>query len=322
MSTHTAKSRTGFTLVELLVVIAIIGILIALLLPAVQAAREAARRMNCINNMKQLGLATVQYEETFKSYPPSYVDFTASRYPVHNVWVYILPFIELNDIYDRYDFNCEWYRTGPYSNALGSGNSCNGELAKEKIAAFRCPSSPGPSTVGTNQYGVADYAVCRAVSTSSGNAWTFLKNMGVYRAGDTRPEGVIRPIYKSGADIVDRTISVDDIKDGTSYTYLYTEDAGRPEFYANDGRPTPSNAITGGAWADRHTEYVIHHECHGGQMMNCHNNNEIFSFHPGGCVFPFADGSVQFLVNEIDPKTFISLMTPDGGEVIDRSQYE
>ena len=126
--TRKSKSQHGFTLVELLVVIAIIGILIALLLPAVQAAREAARRMQCTNNLKQLGLALHNYHITERSFPPS-AGWSDVAPPVmtKGFLVPLLPYLEQQTIYDRLD-QTRW------------GNATNFELGKQIPSAFICPS--------------------------------------------------------------------------------------------------------------------------------------------------------------------------------------
>ena len=125
----------GFTLVELLVVIAIIGTLVGLLLPAVQAARESARRLQCSNNLKQIGLAMINYEASFQRFPPSH---TTS--PKHNCLTFILPQMELQSVYDRFDFSFDWNK------------DVNKTAYKVNIPAFCCP-----STVQTSDYR-ADYA--------------------------------------------------------------------------------------------------------------------------------------------------------------------
>ena len=116
------RKTTGFTLVELLVVIAIIGLLVGLLLPAIQSAREAARRLKCSNNFKQIGLAMINYEAAYQRFPPSHTDS-----PYHNCLTFILPFIELQNVYDRFDFKYDWNK------------DVNIDAGKVNIPAFRCP---------------------------------------------------------------------------------------------------------------------------------------------------------------------------------------
>src|SRR5512137_843597 len=122
-------SRRGFTLVELLVVIAIIGVLVALLLPAVQAAREAARRMSCSNNLKQIGLALHNYEGTYRVLPPSRIDINLPRF--QQSWVSLaLPFIEQGTIHAKYNFGNNWY------------DPINDPLTTARLSVMLCPSVP------------------------------------------------------------------------------------------------------------------------------------------------------------------------------------
>lgn len=319
---HLANKKQGFTLVELLVVIAIIGILIAMLLPAVQAAREAARRMMCHSNMRQIAIATTQYEGTHGIYPPSYVDYNASRKPLHNVLAYLLPYIEQMGLAERYSFECEWYQYN-----LGGKIIHNQEVAGAEIALFKCPTSPGPTKIeasSTVSYGVSDYAVCRRIA---GDALTYLVQQRVVPAG-TVIDSALLPIthvkdpVTGVTSLKNLTRSVSDITDGTSNTWLLTENAGRPTFYSFDGRTKDSSfRVTGAAWADRHSEFYAHYECNGGKLMNCNNNNEIFSFHPGGCVFSYCDGSVRFIPDQVNLFVFAASMSADGGEVFDASEF-
>jgi len=134
MGTRTHRSwgdgRRGFTLVELLVVIAIIGVLVALLLPAVQSAREAARRMSCGNNLKQIGLAMQNYHDTFQVFPPGNItDGTCCSAPSQTVWsISILPYIEGLNLQNQYNFN------------LANENAANGNVVRRRVAVYECPS--------------------------------------------------------------------------------------------------------------------------------------------------------------------------------------
>ncbi|MFH1920921.1 MAG: DUF1559 domain-containing protein, partial [Planctomycetota bacterium] len=155
-----SRSRSGFTLVEVLVVIAIIGILIALLLPAVQAAREAARRSQCANNLKQFGLAAHNYHDTFKVFPPALLNSgrmcNAATNPSWGVgpgtlnttgWTMLLPFYEQQAIYDQWDFNL------PSSVSVSNASWCsnilppvgtsdkNAPLVGTRLSVHECPSN-------------------------------------------------------------------------------------------------------------------------------------------------------------------------------------
>ena len=160
------SKRSGFTLVELLVVIAIIGILIALLLPAVQAAREAARRSQCSNNLKQLGLALHNYHDTFRQFPPAGLDYgwagnagdyeqdtPNKRYKNHSGLTLLLPFMEQQAIYDQFDFNqasCAYERNTASSIAGDVVASGNAELVGTRINGFLCPSDSGDVLASTS----------------------------------------------------------------------------------------------------------------------------------------------------------------------------
>ena len=127
------KHRSAFTLVELLVVIAIIGILIGMLLPAVQAVREAARRAKCQNNLKQLGLAAHNFESANMAFPPGVVDDDDNlQDALHTGWVFLLPYFEQNNVADQYDMNSSWSST------------TNLPLAQVSIEMLNCPSNPSP----------------------------------------------------------------------------------------------------------------------------------------------------------------------------------
>jgi prepilin-type N-terminal cleavage/methylation domain-containing protein len=144
-------SRRAFTLVELLVVIAIIGILVALLLPAVQQAREAARRIQCVNQLKQLSLAALNYESAQKAFPPGVEDSDENfRRGDHSGFTRMLPYLEEQSLYDRYDFNSTWQST----NNLAVGT--------QRISSLQCPSNS--SSVlhnGGIDGGPTDYAFCK-----------------------------------------------------------------------------------------------------------------------------------------------------------------
>ena len=146
MSMLSSRRSRAFTLVELLVVIAIIGILVALLLPAVQAAREAARRISCQNNLKQLGLAIHNYHDTHKALPP-----TRTSLPRHTWAPFLFPFIEQSNLYDQYNWNVNW------------NDPRNQPAIATSVSTFRCPSAPGGTgridTVRSGiQAAVSDYA--------------------------------------------------------------------------------------------------------------------------------------------------------------------
>jgi prepilin-type N-terminal cleavage/methylation domain-containing protein len=243
-------SRRGFTLVELLVVIAIIGVLVALLLPAIQAARESARRMQCVNNMKQLGLGALNFESAKKRLPPSgQCDSTggaSTTYMIHSVATYILPYIEQMAIYNMFDTSADprtVYGATPSATgeSLTTSTGCllhpeakgrnyddpahpAGQVAaKSKIDTFICPTTP----VGNQErdpvhgYGGIDYMI---VALSDVDARPDSATFGARTPGSGSAvwlEQVVAPMLNCDGGGIERVI------DGTSNTILWIEDAGR-----------------------------------------------------------------------------------------------
>ena len=162
------KPKQGFTLVELLVVIAIIGILVGLLLPAVQAAREAARRMQCSNNLKQHGLALHNYESTYKRFPIGFTDTAATNAMLKDggwSWMCaILPYIEQNSLYSTIDIKLHPF--GPGSNAA------NIAACAVPLSAFRCPSDIAPLNTLTNSGNAAQATLAVVILYSSTDRFT------------------------------------------------------------------------------------------------------------------------------------------------------
>lgn len=165
------RSMSGFTLVELLVVIAIIGILIALLLPAVQAAREAARRMQCSNQLKQMALGVHNYHDTHKVFPPSHLNYMSTYKSMaytptlnHSGWVFVLPFLEQGALHDKFDFR---YPTGPSEYPSGAGVSVpqqHQDAVATQLELFLCPSDSGPKDIPVGwqaHYGQQNVAAAR-----------------------------------------------------------------------------------------------------------------------------------------------------------------
>jgi prepilin-type processing-associated H-X9-DG protein len=271
-------------LVELLVVVAIIGILIALLLPAVYSAREAARRAQCMDHLRQIGLAILGYEEVHKLFPPSHSDD-----PAHSILALLLPFIEQQTVEDLYDFDYSW------------DHGRNRAAVEKGIALFLCPSAPG-GRKAVSHYAPSDYAPCLEITVSVHNALV--------------ADGVIgeRPRWDSVIHDATEPIRIADVTDGLSNSFMFFEEGGRPLFY-QAGELQPGK-VKGAGWADTKSYFVVHRVCNGTQMINCDNNNEIYSFHASGCNFLYGDGSVHFHPEQIEPDTFVSLFTMAAGDVV------
>ncbi len=335
------KSR-GFTLIELLVVIAIIAILIALLLPAVQQAREAARRTQCKNNLKQIGLGIHNYESTYSRFPSAgeYTDEAAidRRFFPVSLYVAILPFVEQANIYSQWNMNVHYT------------NAANANLAKSKVPGYVCPSN-AITQIDALGYGTSDYMPI---------AYTDIDPVTGARNGLVA--GTALNADRNGA--LGQCRKMADSTDGTSNTALVIEDAGRATGNSGQANITSVRYVGGlrGAdttqlyaaanvapgvaggnfsapnrWADQDggsgvsgpvnfpaESKLINNNAtpKGGPAAcpwstnNCGPNDEPFSQHTGGCQVVLGDGSVRFLSENLDRHIVRKLCNPSDGEVL------
>ena len=311
----------AFTLVELLVVIAIIGVLVALLLPAIQAAREAARRAQCTSNLKQVGLAFLNHEAAKKQFPlPTYAPVAPATTPGINNWApHVLAYLEQGNVVARYDLDIDWWREP------------NRTIVQTPMQILLCPSTPEqvrlqdkPETSPPNKTGVCgDYVVPTGVHRDINN---------VLATNEQFPtEADLQGAIAVKSD-VNASNMIKAITDGTSNTIMLGECAGREdvwrgrEFFPLDYTGTPRMRARGGAWATTDNPYDI------GQRKAWHtsfdpipgtvainNSNEwghcFYSFH-NGANFVFADGSVRFMNEDMNLRTLADLTTRANSEIV------
>jgi prepilin-type N-terminal cleavage/methylation domain-containing protein len=338
-----SNARHGFTLVELLVVIAIIGVLVSLLLPAVQAAREAARRMSCGNNMKQVGLALHNFESAQKYIPAYAIDYnpapTGNPYGAqtqgHSTFAFLAPYIEQQTLADM--FNLQRSVIDPQNLPPPIGTNTG---ALVQLPLFQCPSSgEHPSDYGPyfaqgglpaaqpTTLGRTDYAPIRGVHDSLANC-----------TGGTTPPGMgfnDKGMLGTNDRVRKAKLQFAQTTDGLSNTICFGEIAGRQDNYFKKkllpsswtGNPPLYNLNS--AYADYNTarqirgydattapngsggSYVYAPGC---SPINVSNQNGLFSLHPGGIQITRGDGSVSFLSQTTSPSILAALITRDGGE--------
>ena len=305
--TREAKSRHGkgaFTLVELLVVIAIIAILIAILLPAVQAARAAARRIQCTNNLKQQGLALHNYHAAFRTFPAGTSVHSQMLQQSLSWHVFLLPHLELNNVYDKIQ---------PAPN----GGAANTAARFLPIPVYRCPSDDQQVPPNSGQF--ANYAGVMG----SGHLPQYIRDLTDDPAGDVYSDGILFPQSMT---------KIRDIRDGTSQTLAIGEKNyhmgnfdwmfGMHWLISLDDHMYV-NACKNVRWpinGDRNVYgyYKFDPERPPG-ATDMYLNDTIFgSNHPGGANFCYGDGSVHFLQDSMDFTVYQSMATRNGGEVIEK----
>ena len=280
LSMSRVRKRTrGFTLIELLVVIAIIAVLVSLLLPAVQQAREAARKTQCRNNLKQLGLALMNYESSYKVFPMEKITFT----PVAQTWTtMVLPFLDQQPMYDLYNFSLEW------------SNPAQWPVTTTQLPVWVCPSAPGVdgrATIATGStgatlgdafppggYGLCDYMALSGVRASlyvvTGLPMPPAMALSAVNVASPGP-----PVWKENrwpcAMHSTQETKISQISDGMSNTLMIAEDAGRPGLFVSRQKvpapvppfKTPSTS-DGWGWADTGNSGAIDGCTYDGTFVN------------------------------------------------------
>ncbi|MDZ7619457.1 MAG: DUF1559 domain-containing protein [Patescibacteria group bacterium] len=299
------RPSRGFTLVELLVVIAIIGILIALLLPAVQAAREAARRLQCANHLKQLGLALHNYHTAHRTLPPGGITSNGLSYIVM-----LLPYLEQKALYDRFDFNAgQWWIVPNGGSGTSNGKiehslnrlemilcpSCNEDRSKLSNYGERVP----PNESGVDPYTTHYYGIAGPRGTNPMSGLDY-KTDDISTHGVQAMQGVL---YK------DSRVRMEDISDGTSNTFALGETSWNGYgAYRTWIRGSTINGSASGSCKN------VRAPINPGPSYGSYNDGAFGSQHPGGAQFALCDGSVTFVSESIDHAVYLSTASRNGGE--------
>ncbi|RCS48274.1 DUF1559 domain-containing protein [Bremerella cremea] len=339
-SSNTTR-RNAFTLVELLVVIAIIGVLIALLLPAVQQAREAARRMSCSNNMKQMGLALHNYHDTYRTFPP----IAIGEWPGSSGWVRyaswmtrILPFIEQKAAYDMVNVSDSTYD----NTDAGYAAPARGwkAMATARVEGYWCPSSPlkktssYPTSSATQSLGapatidiqIPDYAANGGSVYKGGTASTLSDKQAWGWGGYVADNGGMGIVFRKdvGPAFPGQPTNFASLTDGSSNTIMVGEQSN----YLNKDHDARAGYVNGGFWSGgtgtdsnalsnyTATLYPINAvnvawmgmAPDWGLDTYVFNNTAFRSAHPGGAQFTLGDGSTRFIAETINFPTYTALM--------------
>jgi prepilin-type processing-associated H-X9-DG protein len=294
---------------------AIIGVLVAILLPAVQAAREASRRGQCQNNLKQLALAFQNYESAYKELPLAYTDPSGAK----NNWApFILPYVEQNNLVAGYDLSRDWWV------------SPNRDIAAKPLAVLMCPSTPGAPRMQDKPE--------PSPPNKTGACGDYFTPAGVHRdinqvlpASDQIPPTTDLRAAICWYSARNRRNRQSDIRDGLSNSIILGECAGREDVWRGrqqtpvDYTSSPKVRARGGAWASTDNAYEV------GQrnawdaafgpipgVLAINNSNEwghcFYSFHDGSANFAFADGSVRVLTEQVPLRLLVALITRAGEE--------
>jgi len=318
----------GFTLVELLVALAIVGILIALLMPAVQAAREMSRRSQCLSHLRNLALATLNFDTAQKRFPPAAQEREGKvsnnvKPPLanHNGISFVLPYFEAGSTFEAIDFDYDW------------NHPRNEDRTKQNVSGIlHCPSAPG----GREERHVTDYlaAIRIAVKPSGSNrslkpliAAGFIYCNAKIPDGNREWDGILqidKMVTEKNEDgsleIVKtdrRIVRAAQVIDGLSKTWMWYECSGKPFIYVGnvliEENARDNNKFR---WASSETWMTINDYCGESQIINCDNVNKPYSFHEGGTNIAYADGSVRYVSDAIATQLFVSHLTIAGTDLI------
>ena len=332
--------RGGFTLIELLVVVSIVGLLILMILPAVQAAREAARRLECVNNLKQIGLALHNYESANGSFPPPKV-YSANTYAPndpggvglvldHTAFTLALNYLEQGPLHAAYNFSlpsCAALNGSINATLVGGpdGYLANTTVVTTKLTAFLCPSDPGPTSLTTTS---------RSYLMTNGQKSSYMLAAGYYYENYNPPFlAGQKPVETSIFSGTDWVTKIAEITDGTSNTVFGGES---PLVKWSDNYGPFWGA---GAWTSTHGRAMMpeHPQVScwmpngrplvgPGQQVASNPKNLSYAWtfgskHPGGVNMVFADGTVKFIKNSINPYAWWGIFTMYNGEILSADMY-
>jgi hypothetical protein len=315
-------------LIELLVVIAIVALLVTLLLPAVQAAREAARRLQCGNNLKQMGLALHGYHDVWQNFPPAYLAQPIAGLELEAGWgwgMLILPYAEQRPLYDAANFDLGFGELVVNRPDFPGGLYANNTVRQISIAMFLCPSAgggDGPIDLGYNHADTPE-------------------SPGQYVASAGWMDTSRAPIQATGVLYPNSRVAIGDINDGASATLMIGErsrnvaDVAWPGAFGSRSEPGPLCTKQGWPVAScvghmfllmgrtGPSSDVISGNVPGGSTPNAPGAGAdgFWSRHPGGCEFLLCDGSVRFVKETLAPRVFRALASRAGGDVVGAEQY-